>query len=293
MSCFWRDPQRVGAVEDITELLDTHEDFWAEMPPPSSVEANSELIGFLFAPDARSPDVGFEDVKERGTAGLPANLGFVTGSLRLRRRGRLTNALAKAAESLPIWWEDLDCSTPAAAALRWMESHLKDSGAKVGVASDVGLLEGEGLRSLPVVQVHFSSEEGSRWLWVCPELLAHLFVVRLFRPVSEALLGSLRSKARLWSKEIGLPAESLARFLPGTLSLALLPTPDEVVAVGALRGSAGQWSTEVLGALSRGNLQASNRGGSWWDVLKPSLRFGGTRGEFLGGEGCSPLRLAA
>lgn len=261
---------------------------WDEFPPHTG-EVHFDLLGSLFAPLSRLDDVE-EPVYKDLACDERANESLVS-SLRLRPRSRLTRDLARLGAALPGWWEDLPGSTAAGRALGWLESSLKDTGAKVcGTTDIVGSGEG-GRRSFTGVRVLFSSEEGTRWLWVLPELLAHLTVYRLFRPMSDALLGSLRAKSRLWALEAGLPVESLARILPGTLSLALLPGPDEVVALGALRGSAGQWSTEVLGALSKGTLQATGRGGSWWDVLRPSLRFGGTRGRFTGGAGCAPLRL--
>lgn len=271
--------------------------------PPRSTNDHEDLLGRLFSPDAVVtaaflvgvvPD-DWEEVEDKEPA-RPAEQTAEGGALpqRLRRRGVYTNTLAKLADSLPVWWEDLDCTSPARAAMRWMESHLRDSGVEVGVTSNTTCAGKEDVRvDLPLVQARFSSEEGGRWLWVCPSLLAHLTTVRLFRPASEGLLASLRAKSRLWAVEKGITVESLVRFLPGTLVLAMLPMPDEVVSLGALRGSAAQWSVDVLGALSRGEARQTSRGGSWWDVLKPSLRFGGTRGTTLGGAGCAPLRLAA
>lgn len=239
-----------------------------------------------FVPPPEQP----QQPKEPATPSVAAEA--VKPQLRLRKRGRLTHALERLGDVLPAWWEDLGSATPALRARSWIESHLKDSGAKVGLNSanmscgGVELPKG----AIPAVQVQFSSEEGTRWLWVCPGLLAHLYTVRLFRPMSEALLGSLRAKARLWAKEVELPVEHLARCLAGTLVLAMLPVPDEVTSLGALRGAAGQWSADVLGSLRKGELRATSRGGSWWDVLRPSLRFGGTRGTFSGGVGCAPIR---
>lgn len=254
----------------------------------------SDVQGCVFAPHSDASERACREYKEPA-GGVTAEP--VTGydGLRLRARGRHTNALARCGVELPGWWEDLTGTlTPARRALAWLESHLKDSGAKVGVvqlAKCTVTEEEPKPRALPVVQVLFSSEEGDRWLWVAPELLAALNTVRLFRPAAEGLLASLRGKARLWAERRGVPVESLSRVLPGTLCLALLPSPDEVVAVGALRGSAAQWSVDVLGALAKGVARRTHRGGSWWDVLRPSLRFGGTRGSVLGGAGCAPLTL--
>jgi len=211
---------------------------------------------------------------------------------RLRARSRQTRELERLAAKLPGWWRDLPGTTPANRSLAWLRSHLADAGAKFHGTVEIVAGEEDDQHVFLGVRVLFSSEAGSRWLWVLPELLAHLYTTRLFRPMSESLLGSLRAKARLWALEKRLPVEDLARVLAGTLSLAMLPVPDEVAALGALRGSAGQWSAEVLGSLARGELRPTTRGGSWWDVLRPSLRFGrGTRGTYTGGGGCPPLRL--
>lgn len=211
---------------------------------------------------------------------------------RLRKRGAVTRRLENLAKALPCWWSDLAGSGGAKSTLLWLESYLKDSGVKVAANRQLQTVDVEGnVSTLTLAQVAFSSEEGNRWLWVCPELLASLVVVRLFRPVSETLLASLRAKSRMWAREMNMRVEDLASVLPGTLSLAVLPMPDEVVAVGALRGHAGRWSNEVLGNLSRGRLAAVSRIGSWWDVLRPALRFGGTSGSTLSGAGCAPLVL--
>jgi hypothetical protein len=46
-----------------------------------------------------------------------------------------------------------------------------------------------------------------------------------------------------------------------------------VAAVSAIRGEAGRWSADVLGAFSKGI--AKEKTSSWWEVLRPSLRFFG------------------
>lgn len=278
---------------DVEQVLRGGEGFWDEFPAHTNDEMD-RILGDLFAPDALRDEV--ESLVSKDPArDSGADAPVVKERIRHRPRSRFTNAMAKLTETMPVWWEDLDCSTRANAAMAWMGSIFTGSGAKLGGVTETtcGGEGGRELQRLPLVQVWFSSEEGRRWLWVCPELLAHLQAVRLFRPMGEALLGSLRAKARLWAVEKSLPMDSLVAFLPGTLALAVTPTPDEVVALGSLRGSAGQWSVDVLGAFARGKLQASSRGGSWWDVLRPSLRFGGTRGSFLSGAGCAPLTLPA
>lgn len=105
----------------------------------------------------------------------------------------------------------------------------------------------------PLLQIPFAGDNGDiRFLWVSPELVAALSAVRMFRSASSTLLGSLRGHARRWAEERGINAMDLVRFLPGTLILAMLPMPDEVVAAAALRGAAGRYSVDVLGALESG-----------------------------------------
>lgn len=216
--------------------------------------------------------------------------------LRLRRRGKATVALQRMGEALPGWWrEGLTGCSGARIALSWIEDHLRDSGVKLGRVGHASTKEKEGAGA-PVfgVQALFESEEGSRWLWLCPELVAHLYLYRAYRPVSEMVLSSLRSRARLWAEERGLSAFDLARFLAGSLMIAMLPTPDEVVSLGALRGSAAQWSVDVLGALKAGRAVPTSRGMGWADVFKPFLRFGaGTKGSVLGGAGCGSITMPA
>nr|QHD64839.1 ORF-B [Erysiphe necator umbra-like virus 2] len=219
---------------------------------------------------------------------------FVVRGVRLRPRSRQTANLEYLGRTVSRWWRDLPGASPAQVALAWIESQYAGTGLKVGSTHQIpASLRGEGDSPLPAVQVHFSSEEGERWLWVAPELTAYLFNYRLYRPISDSLLASLRSRARLWAEDNGVSVMDLARVLPGSLMLACTPTPDEVVSLGALRGSAAQWSREVLGALSKGKAMPTTRGGSWWDVLKPSLRFGGTQGSILGGAGCAPINMVA
>lgn len=214
--------------------------------------------------------------------------------LRLRRRGRATVALQRMGEALPGWWrEGLTGSSGARIALSWIEDHLRDSGVKLGRVGHAST-EVEDGAGAPIfgVQALFSSEEGERWLWVCPELVAHLYLYRAYRPVSEMVLSSLRSRSRLWAEERGVSAFDLARFLAGSLMIAMIPTPDEVVSLGALRGSAAQWSADVLGSLKAGKAGPTSRGLGWADVFKPFLRFGGgTKGTVLGGAGCATLQM--
>jgi len=218
--------------------------------------------------------------------------------LRLRKRGKATHALQALGVTLGRWWRDLPEQSPANSALSWLDHHL-------GVSAPV---KGYNFRSLKcrsvddkvqedviIAQLEFSSEEGSRWLWVCPELIAALYTVRLFRPLSESLLASLRSRARLWAMERGMPVMDLARVLAGSLVVSSLPMPDEVVAVGSLRGLAGQWSNDVLANFAGGRLTPTKMGRSWGDVLRRPIAslFGLRRlsGDVLSGAGCAPLTL--
>lgn len=252
----------------------------------------ADVASWAFGSDAVTVSCMPEEFVEDKDLGTPAVPKAVVGhdSTRLRRRGAKTNALERLAGRLGFWWEDLVADSPATRARLWLDAAYAKSGVKFGLESE-STVEADGVSgTVSVVQALFSSEEGSEWLWFCPELLAYLSNIRLFRPVSEMLMASLKSKARLWAREKGMSDMTLASVLPATVVLACVPTPAEVISVGSLRGSAGQWSVEVLGALSAGRLVASTRGGSWWDVLRPSLRFGGTKGSVLGGRHCPQLQ---
>lgn len=176
------------------------------------------------------------------------------GGLRLRRRGVFAKTLEQVVAS-SIWWSDLVKTSDTSPARAWLDSYFGESGVKAcGKAKKLSVGE-DGAASLWVVQVPFSSESGSRLLWTSPDLLAALVAVRVFRPVSEGLVASLRSRARLWAEGKGMSVLDLVRILPGTLALACLPMPDEVLAIGALRGQAARWSADVLGAFGRGVLK--------------------------------------
>lgn len=291
----------------MTENFDPQLEIWAEFAglalevelqgdhlwSQCSFDELCNLQGHLFAP-LGAVCFGFEEEDKEPAEVQPAETTVGYSGLRLRVRGRQTRTLEALGVAIPGWWEDLSSfGSPANRALAFMRSHLGDSGAKVGQVqlASTNEVDGDSAGPVAVVQVLFSAEEGSRWLWVCPELLAKLYTIRLFRPISEGLLASMRGKSRLWAQERGLSVENLSRVLPGTLALAALPTPDEVVSLGALRGTAGQWSSEVLGALSRGTLTGRTKDGSWWDVLHPFLRFGGSRGSFADGRGCPTITL--
>nr|UYZ32452.1 hypothetical protein [Alternaria dianthicola umbra-like virus 2] len=195
---------------------------------------------------------------ERGSIGS-AGLGRPPRSFRLRKRGRFTRAL-EAAVTCTTWWKDLSGAGGCSPARAWVDSYLSGTDAKVVNEKTLVIparADGGDERSLQLVQMPFENGTAKRQLWVCPELVAKLVSVRLFRAPSAGLLASLRSRARLWSDEVGVDAMDLARFLPGSLVLAVLPSPDEVAALGALRGSAGRWGADVLGPLAQGRLVES------------------------------------
>jgi len=212
-----------------------------------------------------------EEYKDSEPTAVGPELESVETKLRLRPRGALTRSLEGAVKRAG-WWSDLSQSydTPARA---WLDSYFAESGVKAGgLAKKLHWQDGETSRSLWVVGVKFSSENGSKELWVSADLLASLSVVRMFRPMTEGLLASLRSRARLWAEDIGMSALDLVRVLPATLALACQPMPDEVLATAAFRGSAAAWSSDVLGALGRGLAKGPSASvTSWWGVLKPSL----------------------
>lgn len=217
--------------------------------------------------DLLADEVDKDPVVETSTTELASG----SCKLRLRPRGAFTRSLEEEVRR-STWWSDLGggALNPAKA---WLDSYFGESGVKTsGKVKLLSWVDGERPRSTWVMSVRFSSENGTSDLWVSHELLAALTAVRVFRPISEGLLASLRSRARLWAEEISLPVVDLVRFLPGTLTLACLPMPDEVLAVGALRGSAAAWSADVLGALGVGVAKGPSRVlSSWWAVLKPAL----------------------
>jgi hypothetical protein len=106
----------------------------------------------------------------------------------------------------------------------------------------------------PTVWVPFGGKPAVPLL-VSPELVAELSKRRMFRAMTSVLLGSLRGRAAVWADERGLSAMDLVRILPGSLALALLPMQDETVALRALRGTAGVYSSTVLAALEKGVLR--------------------------------------
>jgi len=205
------------------------------------VVVSDELVGHVKEPEDPSPASDTAKVKR---------------CLRLRKRGRLTSALERSWKNLPCWWSDLAGQGTLSGARSWLASFMDGAVDKISDGKEIIVKGAEecGVRTLQLLQIPFESNGHNRPLWICPELLATLVSVRMFRPVSEGLLASLRSRSRLWARDEGVDVMDLVRFLPGTLVLAMLPMPDEVTAIGALRGAAGRWSVSVLGALAKGRL---------------------------------------
>lgn len=185
-------------------------------------------------------------------------------SLRLRRRGRLTNALEQAVKQSIGRWSDLPGGAKSAAHV-WLSGYgagmlpkMTEGSVIIGDKEDVET--GKVKRNtVSTVWVPFATGNGTgnvRALLVAPALVAELSSRRIFRSVTSVLMGSLRGRARVWADELGVSAMDLCRILPGSLALAMLPTLDEAAALSSLRGSAGRWSVEVLGALERGVLRA-------------------------------------
>jgi len=192
---------------------------------------------------------------------------------RLRKRGRLTNQLAVLGSQLSRgWWRDLPSSSDATLGMNFLMKFCAP-GTKLGVVNQVRVVRGEAQGLAAVVEVLFSSENGTRPLWVCPELVASLFTVRCFRPVDAGLLASLRSRARLWARDVQMSDLDLAFILPGSVMLAALPQPDEVVALGALRSSAAVFSATALRGLEDGTVSRSVPARSLWGTLR--IIFGG------------------
>lgn len=147
------------------------------------------------------------------------------------------------------WWTD--GSHNQASAKDWIDWHYRSCGVKVLGETKIinSPSEGETPHSFSLALVSIA-KGGS--LWVCLDLLARLIAVRMFRPITEGLLASLRGRARLWAESNGIAVTDLVQFLAGTLTLALLPGNGEVAAMRAMRGVGYQWSSDVLGAFSKG-----------------------------------------
>lgn len=192
--------------------------------------------------------------------------------LRLRKRGRVTNSLARTAVRLG-WWSDLTSPNGSAARAWFRQVFDSKEAGQPQLASDAATqlhLGGEGVAPLDLLEVIFTNDNGvRRAMPVCPELLAKLMALRVFRAPSAGLVGSFRSRARLWAEERGVSPMDLVCFLPGTLILAMVPTAAEADALATLRGPAGVWANEVLTALDKGQLRrAPEREVGWGEVLK-------------------------
>lgn len=226
--------------------------------------------------------------------------------LRLRKRGRLTNALEQAMEKSKGRWRDLANTGIQSRARAWLQGYCSPNLSKVELGellvgrpvplSKEQLEAGEKPISpfTPTVWVPFVGDNGCvRALLVSPQLVAELSVKRMFRSVTSVLIGSLRGRAAMWAAERGLPAEDLVRVLPGSLALAILPQPDEVHALAALRGAAGEYSSKVLASLEKGVLTAPASPPLGAFVRWPfSLLFGKTNTRLLA-PGVGTLKLPA
>jgi hypothetical protein len=239
------------------------------MPSVSSGCWQSESGVECVPPGECSAITGSSDYKEPAApqAAEPPILGR---GLRLRKRSKVTRSLEYMGGRLRGWWRDLPSVSPANTALAWLAEYSAP-GTKLGRVRQVQCgSDADVQESVSVVSVMFGSEhQASRELWVCPELVASLFTVRCFRAVGPDVLSSLRSRARLWARERGVSDLDLSFFLPGTLVLAALPQPDEVVSLGALRSSAAEWSSRVLAPLAKGNFVSGKLRGprGFWDTL--------------------------
>lgn len=218
----------------------------------------------------------------------PSSSGEARG-FRLRRRGRITNCLEQAMRASIGRWTpfemeggDLPGGGTASLAHAWLHGYGHGALPKmvageaitgsrdvtVDVRNDEGVKTGETTtvkrKVVSTVWVPFSKRERGddrvadnkdiRALLVAPELVAELSKRRMFRSVSSVLLGSMRGRAVIWADEHGVSAMDLVRIMPGSITLAMLPMPDEVTSLAALRGTAGRWSNQVLGALEQGRL---------------------------------------
>lgn len=166
------------------------------------------------------------------------------------------------------WWRQT--ITPGhnqSAARAWIEEYFRSCSVKVlGEAKVKARVRGEKERHLEIVRVSISAGHS---LWVCMELLAHLCASRIFRPLTEGLVASLRGRSRLWAEAEGLEVSDLVHLLPGTLALACLPGCGEVAAMRAFRGVGYQWSADVLGSFSRGVVKEPRAPWvRWLDVLR-------------------------
>lgn len=200
-----------------------------------------------------------------GSVGAPSaeRSGFRLG-FRLRRRGRLTNCLEQTLKDSQGRWSDLAETGVQSRARAWLSGYVSSTECgKIEPGEFIfGSRKEEGRDHAvptvtPTVWVPFVGDNKDvRALLVSPELVAELAKRRIFRAATSVLLGSLRGRAAVWADERGISAMDLVRVLPGSIALAILPMPDEVTALAALRGAAGEYSSTVLASLEKGVLRA-------------------------------------
>lgn len=234
-------------------------------PLPDPVELDSTPVQPRRVRDpAQGPGWGWEEFQEGNACPSSSTTSGSRGGLRLRRRGRLTNCLERAMKDSNSRWSDL-AGAGLSPAHAWLQAFGHGALPKMSAGEDIigeELNEDGDLKRthvVPTVWVPFGRDNGTgsiRTLLVAPELVAELTTRRLFRSPTSVLLGSLRGRAVMWGREKGVSAMDLVRIMPGSIVLSLLPMHDETAAVQALRGSAGRWGVEVLGALEKGTLRS-------------------------------------
>lgn len=201
--------------------------------------------------------------------------------LRLRPRSKATRSLAYLGACARRWWRDLPASvgagvTDANLALCWLASYT-DGQAKTGRV--IRLSTAVGKPPAHVVSVSMGGGHARGELWVCPELVASLSLVRVFRAVGPGLLASLRARARLWCADQGVSDLDASFILPASVVLASLPQASEVECASALRSDAARWSVDVLGPLAKGVAKAPTWLG-FWEGVQRALRWVGPSGVY-------------
>jgi len=255
----WRSKSPSSTYTGISQLV--------EVPPvplpgvDDPLQAPTETFGF----SSSSPGSG---VKEPGCSSgkqsaerTSLRLGF-----RLRKRGRLANCLAHALDVSQGRWKDLAETGIQSRARAWLSGYMHSTGhgqIEPGelIFGGIKKQDGESAKTTltSTVWVPFVGDNGHvRALLVAPELVAELAKKRIFRSMTSVLLGSLRGRACIWADERGISAMDLVRILPGSIALAVLPMPDECVALSSLRGTAGVYSSTVLARLEQGKLTSPN-----------------------------------
>jgi len=196
---------------------------------------------------------------------------FSSQGFRLRPRGRLTRSLQVLGQCFEGWWRDLPGYTAAEIGRKWLYTYL-GAGVKLGKSHPIGLsAEGESACAVEVVLEH--ATPAGQCLWICPELVASLSCVRVFRGLSATLLPSLRSRARLWAKDKGMSDLDLSFVLPGSCALAVLPGRNEVAAVSLLGTDAARWGVATYGQLDSGRVDLRGVNLGFWGSLRRALRW--------------------